>query len=190
MPGGDLHAVPAGEDDSAREVSADFMKRAGAFAERTKAVSLDVLIWGPDPASATPVAKKRIEIRAALVERNFAAVFSEDIPAHRDDGLMPREFDQARAAHLLICLIEDAPGASAEVYSFCNHPDIAPKIRVMCPVEYKGGYAAEGPLKELEDGWGGVRWYTPEELERSDVVTTAVNFAEARRNSMVMYRAI
>ena len=61
-------------------------------------------------------------------------MFSEDLPIQTGNiSEKSKEFAQARAAHLIIILVEDAPGALAEAHDFCNHPDIAPNVYVMIP---------------------------------------------------------
>ena len=83
---------------------------------------------------------------------------------------------------LVIILIEDSPGALAEACDFCNHPDLAQKIYVMAPDSYKTGYAGQGALKELDEGYGGVYWYKQGDVEACNVLTKACKRVRARRS--------
>lgn len=109
-------------------------------------------------------------------------MFSEEFPEQLANlSEKTKEFAQARAAHLIIILLEDAPGALAEAHDFCNHPDIASKVYVMIPQKYEGGYSARGAIKDLDDGYGGVYWYAEQDLQACNVCKHAVRRTEARR---------
>lgn len=147
-----------------------------------KSISLSILVWGPDPKRDTPVSRKRTEIRDALIQSGHNAMFSEHIPSDtRGVSEKTKEFAQALAAHLIVILIEDAPGALAEAHDFCNHPDIAPKVFVLVPRRYKKGYSARGALKDLDDAYGGVVWYADDDLSRCNVCSRVLRRAEALR---------
>lgn len=176
---------PIGLTEAARRENERFEARLNAFIREVREVSLSILVWGPNPQSSSPVAKKRIEIRDELMKLGHNARFSEDIRAQTDELSLSekaREFAQARAAHLIVILVEDAPGALAEAHDFGNDPEIAHKVCVMFPQKYRQGYSAQGAMKDLSDGYGGVYWYEEEDLEICKVRTRAVEWAEARRN--------
>lgn len=145
-------------------------------------VSLSILIWGPTRRSSSTVATKRREIQRALKRLGHNAMFSEDLPIQMSNiSEKSREFAQARAADLIIILMEDSPGALAEAHDFCNHPDIAPNVYVMVPKRYRSGYSGRGAIKDLDDGYGGVYWYSGKELASCNVRDRVVKRAEARR---------
>ena len=83
---------------------------------------------------------------------------------------------------MIIILVEDSPGALTEASDFCNHPDLAPKIYVMAPDVYKAGYAGQGTLKELDEGYGGVYWYQQGDVEACHLLTQALKRVTARRS--------
>ena len=174
--------LPGGLDEPARRERKRFEARYEAFIKEAQEISLSILVWGPNPQSDSPVAKKRIEIREELIKLGHNAMFSEDLSLQTDNlSEKSKEFAQALAAHLIIILVEDAPGASAEAHDFCNHPDLAPKVYVMIPKKYMQGYSAQGAIKDLSDGYGGVHWYEDEDLGICNVRKQAVIRAEARR---------
>ncbi len=113
------------------------------------------------------------------------AMFSEEITSLGEDlGLSEKskEFAQVNAADLVIILIENSYGALAEACDFCNHIDLAPKIYVMAPYLYKTGYAGQGALQELDEGYGGVYWYQEGEVEACHLLTQASKRVKARRS--------
>ena len=159
-----------------------FLAAYNANLERAKCIALSILIWGPDPTHDSPVSRKRSEIRDRLIKWGHNAMFSEDIESNLIDlSEKSKEHAQALAAHLILILIEDSPGALAEAHDFCNDPEIAQKVFVLAPRRYKAGYSGKGALKDLNDAHGGVYWYTDNDLSVCQVCKAAVARAEALR---------
>lgn len=174
--------LPSGLDEPARRERERFEAVYKACLRKVQEVTLSILVWGPNPQSDSPVARKRKEIREELKKLGHNAMFSEDLLNQTDNASEKlNEFAQAQAAHLIIILVEDAPGALAEAHDFCNHPDIAPNVYVMIPKKYEEGYSARGAIKDLSDGFGGVYWYEDKDLQICNVREQAVSRAEARR---------
>ncbi len=181
----DDRSIPDGLTPEARSSRERFLALVRANLEATRKVPLNVLVWGPSTARVSEIVHKRLEIRESLIAEGFNAMFSEDIRADlvSKSGLSEKsvEFEEARAADLIIILVEDAPGALAEAHDFCNHPDIAPNIYVMFPKKYKEGYSAKGAIHDLASGYGGVYWYKDTEVGSCNVLKQALKRAEARR---------
>lgn len=174
--------LPSGLDTPAQRARERFETAYKAFLAKSQEISLSILVWGPNPQSDSPVAKKRVEIRDVLENLGHNAMFSEDISIQTGNvSEKTKEFAQAQASQLIIILVEGAPGALAETHDFCNHPDIAPNVYVMVPKKYEEGYSAKGAIKDLSDGYGGVYWYEDEDLQTCNVCKHAVKRAEARR---------
>jgi hypothetical protein len=175
---------PRGLNEAARKERERFMAEYEGFLQDAKnKVSLSIHVWGPNPRAQSTVAKKRKEIHQELGKLGHNAMLSEDLPIGAVNlSAKSREFAQARAAHLIIILVEGSPGALAEAHDFCTHPDIAPKILVMIPSRFRAGYSGLGAIKDLEQGHGGVHWYSASELRRCNVRERAIQCAEARRN--------
>ena len=174
--------LPKGLTESAQRERERFEAATSALLEEVQNISLSVLVWGPSPQSDSPVARKRVEIRDMLISVGHNAMFSEDLSTQSSDySEKTKEFAQARAAHLVIILVEGAPGALAEAHDFCSHHEIVNKVCVMIPKAYLEGYSAKGAIKLLNDGHGGVHWYEAEELEACDVRKHAMRFVAARR---------
>ena len=148
--------------EAARQAREQFERRIEEQTEKEQGIAFSILVWGASPDRDIPIARKRIDIGNQLIQDGHNAMFSEDL-ANLGQGLglseASREFAQANAADFLIVLIEDSPGALAEVCDFCAHPDIAPKVYVMVPDSYKAGYAGQGALRELDEGYGSIHWY-------------------------------
>ena len=181
--------IPRGLTKQAEAERRRFERAYKANLKAASKVPLSILVWGQNPKAKTAVAQKRKDIRRQLLRLGHNAMFSEDISANAGAGLSEKskEFAQAQAVDLIIILVEDAPGASAEAHDFANHPDLASKVYVMIPERYRSGYSAQGAIKDLDDGYGGVYWYADGEIESCKVLGQAVKRAEARRQ--IRFRA-
>lgn len=180
--------VPEGLTEAARRERQRFNVACEALLKEVRKLSLSILVWGPNPQSESVIARKRNAIRDELKALGHNAMFSEELtPQVQGLSEKSKEFAQATVAHLVIILVEGSPGALAETHDFCNHPDIAPKVYVMVPTQYREGYSAKGAIKDLEDAHGGVYWYREDDVRSCNLLTQAVKRAEARRN--ILYRA-
>ena len=177
--------------EAARRARIDFERRVEEQLKQEKNVAFNILVWGMSPAKDKPIAKKRNDIRDQLIEDGHHAMFSEELTHLGDDpghSEKSKEFAQAIKADLIIILIEDSPGALAEACDFCNHPDLASKIYIMAPASYKAGYAGQGALKELDDGYGGVYWYRPRDVEVCHLLKQACKRVRARRSMIYRHK--
>ena len=87
-------AMPAGlTPEAQRELERWDEERQSLIAD-IKKIPLRILVWGASPASTSPVAVKRVQIRDALVAEGFAAVFSE-IWATAEPGLSQKTNERA-----------------------------------------------------------------------------------------------
>lgn len=179
--------LPVGQTKAARRERKAFLKRyQHLLDESRRQVALTILIWGPNPQADSPVARKRVQIRDRLTELNHNALFSEDLP-RTGASLTTEEFAQAQSADLIVVLVEDSLGALGEAHDFGNHPDLSHKMFVLAPSTWRAGYSAQGALKDLEDGYGGVHWYVDDDIRECRVLGRAVARAEARRQ--IRFRA-
>ena len=154
--------LPEPKTEAARQARRDFERRVEEQLKQEKKIAFSILVWGMSPESDDPISRKRKEIRNQLIDDGHSAMFSENLTNLGSDlerSEKSKEFAQAKTADLIIILIEDSHGALAEACDFCNHPDLAQKIYVMAPDTYKTGYAGQGALKELDEGYGGMHWY-------------------------------
>lgn len=177
--------VPDGLTPAARRARKEFYKAYSDNLKRKEQFALKILVWGPHFTDPGPVAQKRRDIRAALRAAGHFVAFSEEIShATGDDEIISlkyREFSQALAADLIVVLVEDSPGAIAEAHDFCNHPELATKFLIMFPSALRSGYSAQGAIRLIEEGFGGVHYYEPDEILECQVLSRAVACAEARR---------
>ncbi|HEX2206840.1 MAG TPA: hypothetical protein VHG93_04105 [Longimicrobium sp.] len=151
--------------------------------ERLKDIALSILVWGPAPETDTPVARKRREIRDRLIGEGHYATFSEDVPgAVAGASWKTRELAQARAAHLVVILYGDSPGAIAETHDFCAHPDVSSKVLVIIPRKFRTGYAGRGAIRDLDDAHRAVFWYTDDDLSACRVCGCALRRAQGLRS--------
>lgn len=174
---------------AAKQALRNFERQVGERQKGELQIAFNILVWGMSPDRDDPIAQKRKDIGTQLLEDGHNAMFSEDLSYLSQDPDLSetsKEFAQAKAADLIIVLVEGSPGALAEVCDFCVRPDLAPKVYVMAPDSYKAGYAGQGALKELDEGYGGVYWYREEEVKACQVLTQACKRVRARRS--IAYR--
>lgn len=184
MPSQTQHLMPEPKTQAAREAYEAFLRSYLAQIERSKEVSLSILVWGPAPTSDSPAARKRVEIGQFLSEEGHNAMFSEQleaVPVPGNWSAKALEYAQAKVVHLIFILIEDSPGALAEAVDFICLPQLASKCVVLVPRHYRSGYPASGPLQEHDDGYRGVFWYSAEDLETCNVLGEVRTRSQARR---------
>lgn len=177
---------------AAKQARRDFDRRVEEQIQKEREIAFNILVWGASPRKDNPIARKRIDIGNQLIEDGHNAMFSEDLTDFRSGQELSetsKEFAQANVADFIIVLVENAPGALAEVCDLCVHPDIASKVYVMAPNSYKCGFAGQGALRELDEGYGSVHWYQQEDVESCDVLTKACARVRLRRSSVYRHRS-
>ncbi|MCY3728895.1 MAG: hypothetical protein OXF97_07875 [Nitrospira sp.] len=177
--------LPEPKTEAAKQARRNFDRGVAEQLRQEEQIAFSILVWGMSPHRDAPIARKRKDIANELLKKGHHAMFSEELTRLGDaQGLSEKskEFAQAKTADLVIILVEDSPGALAEACDFCNHPDLAQKIYVMAPYSYKAGYAGQGALKELDEGYGGVYWYEQGDVEACNVLTEACKRVRARRS--------
>lgn len=173
------------KSEAAKQARRDFDRSVKEQIQKEQEIAFNILVWGASPKRNIPIARKRIDIGNQLIEDGHNAMFSEDLAdlgRGRELSETSKEFAQANAADFIIVFIEDAPGALAEICDLCVHPDIAPKVYVMVPNSYKCGFAGQGALRELDEGYGSVHWYRQEDVESCEVLGKACARVRARRS--------
>jgi hypothetical protein len=177
----DHDGLPAALSRQAKAERKRFLRAYQKRLDEIRQFPLSILVWGPKLDAGNPVANKRRQIHQELIDRGHNAMFSEELPAACSFSERTKELAQIREADLAIILIEDSPGAQGEVNDFSGLSDIAPKLFVLVPDRYRGGYVAKGALQELERAHGGVFWYHPSDLAECKVASAAIERAEALR---------
>jgi hypothetical protein len=133
---------------------------------------LNILIWGPGTSSSSRVRKKRVQIHDELTRLGHNPMFSEDLDGLGDD--MPanlKELVQGELVHMIIDLMEDSPGALAEVHDFATYPNVGWKLHILIPQAYKDGYSAKGIIRIVDELFSCVYWYADGEIESCNVLT-------------------
>lgn len=175
--------------EAAKRARRNFERGVEEQLEKEKDVVFNILVWGMSPDEDTPIAKKRKDIGNQLIEDGHNAMFSEDLAnlgCDLERSETSKEFAQAKNADFIIVLIEGSPGALAEVCDLCVRPDVAHKVYVMAPESYKAGYAGQGALWELGEGYGSVHWYQQGDVADCNVLRQACKRVGARRS--IAYR--
>jgi hypothetical protein len=181
---GHLSNIPNPKTTAAQLKYQEFKKRCEQDFEKLKEIALTILVWGPSPKRADPIAQLRLQIIDELGEMGHNALKSEDLVEFGSGFLLSektKELIEAKNADVIIILIEDSPGALAELHDFLSFSEIASKILLFIPERYKGGYSAEGAVKDLEDAYHGVIWYTNEDLASSSIKSLAIKRVEGLR---------
>jgi hypothetical protein len=181
-----MFQIPDDASDSVKREYSRFMKAYTERLNKLRNLSLTILIWGQSPSRDTPVSRKRMQIKESLSRENHNALFSEDIDPGMGHGLSEKtkELIQAEEAHLIIVLVEDSPGASAELHDFGVYDTIRQKLLVMVPRGYSGGYSGKGLVANLDDAHGNIFWYDETQLLDCSVCKKALQKAQAMRELM------
>jgi hypothetical protein len=132
------------------------------FADAAKATSLEILVFGPNPAAAVAspaekigrLARKRIEIRDWLAAEGHNAQFPEDIYDRTSPGpfanVMYQEIVMMRRSDVIVVIV-DSPGSNVELGAIAGRSDLASKTHAFIDEDFKGGlaYAACLLLSEM-----------------------------------------
>lgn len=153
--------LPEALTPAAKEARREFEKAVVEQEARTKAIALNVLVWGPGKLRSGPVADKRADIKTKLWSAGHNAMFSEELIGSdlSDVSLLSKEFYQALSADLVFILVENSDGARGEMHDFANHIDLFQRLFVSVPLRDKGGYAGGscGTLMRATATFTGVR---------------------------------
>lgn len=145
-------------------------------------VSLTILIWGSaDPAS--PLYRKRCQIRDTLRLLDHAAIFSEEWPKSSfESPLMnqrQKELAQAQSVDLIIDLYSSY-GAIQEAHDFASLPGLQQRFLILVNNQHMQGYGPQGLLQDLQL-FGRVQQYTDEEFEQCSLIEHIKREVEQRR---------
>ena len=139
----------------------EFLPRYKKLQQQVDQTPLVVLIWGPGQ-SEGDLYEKRVQIRGALRQTGYAAVFSEEIDGQCSallDSVKARELLQAKEADFIVAII-GSPGSIAEVHDFAGFlRDLASKMLIFIDSRHVGGYSYMGALSELKVSYGNVETY-------------------------------
>ncbi len=107
---------------------------------------------------------------------------AEQQPDNRHLSLEFLEFNQARAAHLVILLVErEAIGSMGELHLFATNTALITKMYAVVPTEFEGTFSSGSVVWILDNGYGGVYWYKEIDVEKSNVFSKVILRVQARR---------
>ena len=99
--------------EAARQARRNFDRRVDELLKGERQIALNILVWGMSRDKDALIARKRQDIGNRLIEEGHNAMFSEDL-ANLGRGMnlseASRELAQARAADLIIVLVEGGSG--------------------------------------------------------------------------------
>lgn len=127
-----------------------------------------ILVWGPDPKSASPAAAKRAEIRGELEKVGHDVYYSEDLGVP-GTPLNVQELFQTNRINLAIN-VAASPGPAAEFEEYGLA--LGRKLLLWLPEAARGGYTAGGMLRLFRSA-GGIHEFFDDSDLRSCVVTLA-----------------
>jgi len=185
MPGATGPHDPGGDDMSprARKYLEKYAQKIKKLERQIKQIPFVVLVWGPG-ASGGALFAKRMQIKKALQQEGYAAVFSEDLE-HLFGGsplsAKARELLEAKNADMIV-LLYGSPGAIAETHDFSQFNQIASKMMVFVDSKHVEGYGFKGALTDLGNTYKNVFQYTsPSDLDECHLLTSVRERLNAMR---------
>jgi hypothetical protein len=152
--------------------------------QRAAQERLHILVWGPAPGDSVE-ARKRVELRDALIAAGHSAAFSEELVPADGPRLSPMKHEllQAKVADLIVVLYTSR-GVQSEVDQLLQYPEFARKAVVLIATDvYENVFTtvASGVWEDLKKFATEIIEYTPEQLERCEIVGKACETAELAR---------
>lgn len=116
------------------------------FLENIRKVPIAALVWGPNPTSADPMAKVRVDLKEKLVNCGHYAQFSEELydPSLRESNLA-QQVAQAEAFDIIFS-IPSSFGSLGEIHDFARIPSISHKIVAFVDKIHSAGYSVQSLL--------------------------------------------
>lgn len=106
-------------------------------------IPVSVLLWGPSPDKACPIANMRKTLRSELRGKGHAAFFSEELCDPLSDfSLRIQQLIQAQNFDLVVSL-PSSPGSVAEVHDFASDSRVNAKMLVLLNENSISGYGAQ-----------------------------------------------
>jgi hypothetical protein len=163
-----------------------FLAQYRRYLKKVQEFPLALLVWGPGP-SGGDLYRKRLEIRAQLRDRGFAAVFSEEVERDcpvPDMSLRVKELLQLCSADLVV-VIQASFGSVAEVHDFASLGQaIGGKLMIFIDSTVVGGYSSLGALRELGLQFGNVHYFEyPKDVVECHLSRKVIERAEALRHA-------
>lgn len=108
--------------------------------EEARRTPVAVLIWGPNPLGATPIANVRNELRSELRADGHLACFSEElVDGGAADSVRLQQLAQAQEFDLIVSM-PSSPGAIGEIHDFAADRRVNAKTLVFINQEHVDGY--------------------------------------------------
>jgi hypothetical protein len=142
-------------------------------------VRLKILVWGPDPDSDNPVAKKRKEVRTALEKLGHRVFFSEElifdktykVPANLQERVQVGEMDA------VVCLASDF-GAMQEAQEFAKQ---AKEFLLWLSSGARGTYTDSGLAQQLRQAGRAPIIFEDRDLGSCAIAAASAEWVEQRR---------
>jgi hypothetical protein len=149
--------------------------------------SLRILVWGPDPNSDNPVAKKRKQVRSLLENLGHKVYFSEElvfdktykVPANMQERIQVGEMDA------IICLASDF-GAMQEAQEFGRQ---AREFLLWLSDRAREKYTDRGLAQQLRFAGRAPIFFHDDDLESCVIATASAEWIEQRRMRVVAIHA-
>jgi hypothetical protein len=110
---------------------------------QVKSVPVSVLLWGESPASSTPLATLRIEMRKELRAEGHAAFTSEELcDSASPYSVRVQQIAQARHFDLIVS-IPSSPGSIGEAHDFAADRRSSGKMLICLDKRFTDGYSTK-----------------------------------------------
>ncbi len=142
---------------------------------RIRKTPVAVLIWGPNPTAADPIAGTRIALRDTLMKEGHVARFSEDL-IKTGTGFSTLAQQVAHVeAHDIVFSLPGSPGSVAEIHDFARMPGVSHKIISFLNRDWNDGYSNQTLIQLRSTLSPDIQIYDPAQLPDC-VVNSALEF--------------
>jgi hypothetical protein len=133
----------------AREAYLEFEEKWLRFTTAIRRTPLSVLVWGPGEGKAgDALVNRRQQIYEDIRDQSNFAAYSEWLGqfAPPETPVWVAELSQALASDLIV-ILDESPGALAEIAKFSEYREIAEKFLILAPERHRGGFADDTFLR-------------------------------------------
>ena len=147
-----------------------------------------ILVWGPNPTADTPAARKRHQVREALIVEGHTVHFSEELGLDSGSGVPTNVQEMLQAGQVnLVVNIADSPGSLGEAHEF--GAVLGPRMLLWLPEGAKRAFAGTGLAKLRRTAGGATEYYGDPDLSSCVVALASVDWVREQQALSAMAKS-